>query len=513
MEKRFTAKTDDNSLSEAPDKKTRIILVAVSCVLILGIGIAAAIAISAKKNTEPSDSSVTGDTRQTSTADTTNAPVTRFGAEYPEGRVPTDCMALEWGLLPAEIKVRFPDVMSEKDSNSSEEKNTVNIMYSRSATVGGFAFSKVMLSADRSGGLYAFSYFLESGRYSDILAALNEEYGKPVFRSGGSAYWELDGQVLLNLTLKSADDDGKEYSVLCYISTKEPKATVKPDMSPDIKLGMTTDDARKKISMIKISVSVDGTESYMSEKRYDFSSDANLGKFAAANASAVILNFDPKADLVSYSFVMRGDYLYEIREKVAKEYGNPALNRDYSSEWNVWDGNAVITVTYGRMTGSGRGFATEIKYSISPEGYKAQEFVKAVGRATRKGTTYKQLKDELGKYSPAEKIVKGKGTMSIMNNDYADIIIFGMKVRSVEIEFRKNVVTDVYYIFDGNAYEAIKKNIESNYGTGENKYSYKDRIHRVQWKPKATENNKFSKIMLDYVNLKVNPKARVHYYD
>jgi hypothetical protein len=292
----------------------------------------------------------------------------------------------------------------------------------------------------------------------------------------------------------------------------EAKVTVKPDMSPDIRLGMTTDDARKKISMQKTSTSVDGTETYMSMKRYDFSSDSNLGKFAVANASAVILNFDPRADLTSYSFVMKGDHLYEIREKLAKEYGNPALNRDYSSQWNVWDGKAFITVTYGRMTGCGRGFATEIRYSISPDGYKAQEMVKAVGRATRKGTTYKQLKDEIGKYGPAEKVTKGKGTVTLINQDYADIIIFGMKIRSVEIEINKNVVTDVYYIFDGSAYQTLKKNIESNYGTGEAKLNYKDRIHRVQWQPKATENNKFTKLMLDYVNLKVNPKARVHYY-
>jgi hypothetical protein len=82
----------------------------------------------------------------------------------------------------------------------------------------------------------------------------------------------------------------------------------------------------------------------------------------------------------------------------------------------------------------------------------------------------------------------------------------------VEIEFKKNVVTDVYYLFDGKAYDTLKRNIEVNYGGGENKNRFKDRIRRVQWQPKATENNKFTKLMLDYVNLKVNPKARVHYY-
>ena len=513
MEKRFTAKTDDSSLSEAPGIKTRLILVIVSAMLILGIGIAAAIAILAKKNMEPAATSSSDSSQQTSATDPTNAPVTKIGAEYPEGKVPTDSMSLDWGMLPGEIKVRYPDVLNEAPSTLLDEENTVDLTYSLSANVGGFAFSQVMLSVDKAEGLYAFSYLLDKSQYSAILAALTEEYGKPVFRSGESSYWELDGQVLLNLALKTSQLDKKEYSVLQYVSTKEPKALVKPDMSPEIKLGMTTDDARKKIPISRGLLVVNGTETYVTEKRYDFSSDAKLGKYAVADASAVVLSFDPKVDLSSYSFVMRGDHLYEIREKLANEYGNPSLNRDYSSEWNVWDDKAVITVTYGRMTGSGRGFATEVKYSLSPDGYKAQEFVKAVGRATRRGTKYSDLKAELGKYNPNEKISKGKGTMSIMNTDYADIVIFGMKVRSIEIEFRKNAVTDVYYIFDGNAYESLKKNIESNYGSGESKLNYKDRIHRVLWRPKATQNNKFSKIMLDYVNLKVNPKCRVHYYD
>ena len=165
------------------------------------------------------------------------------------------------------------------------------------------------------------------------------------------------------------------------------------------------------------------------------------------------------------------------------------------------------------MTGCGRGFATELRYSISPDGYREQEMIKAVGRATRKGTKYTELKDELGKYNIADKVSKGDGTVTFINSDYSDIVVFGMKIRSVEIEFKKNVVTDVYYYFDGSAYDLIKKNIEANYGLGENKNNYKNRVHRVLWKPKSTENNKFSKIMLDYVNLKVNPKARVHYYD
>ena len=513
MEKRFTAKTDDNSISEAPDRKTRLILVIVSGVLILGIGIAAAIAVSARKKDLPAPTQTTETTEQTSTAESTNAPVTKFDSEYPEGKVPTDCMSLDWGMLPSEVKFKYPDVSYEAASTIADELNTLNLTYARKANIGGFEFSQVMISADKNDGLYAFSYFLDREKYSDLLSALTEEYGRPIYKSGDSVYWEPKDQVLLNLTVRMSDMDRKVYSFLQYINMKETKVTVKPDMSPDIKLGMTTDDARKKISMQKTSTSVDGTETYLSLKRYDFSSDSNLGKFAAANASAVIMSFDPRADLTSYSFVMKGDYLYEIREKLTNAYGNPSLNRDFSSEWNVWDGKALITVTYGRMTGCGRGFATELRYSISPDGYREQEMIKAVGRATRKGTKYSELKDELGKYNLADKVTKGNGTVTFLNSDYADIVVFGMKIRSVEIEFKNNVVTDVYYCFDGSAYDLLKKNIESNYGLGENKNNYKNRVHRVMWKPKSTENNKFSKIMLDFVNLKVNPKARVHYYD
>ena len=512
MEKRFTAKTDDNSISEAPGIKTRLILVIVSGMLILGIGIAAAIAVSAKKKAQPALTQTSESTVQTSVTESTNAPVTKFDAEYPEGKVPTDCMSLEWGMLPADVKVKFPDFINESVPAMTDERNTVNLTYPRRADVGGFAFSSVMLSVDRTDGLYAFSYFLDKDQYSGVLSALTDEYGKPIYKSGDSAYWEIDDQILINLTVRTSDTDGKEYTFLQYINTNEPKATVKPDVTPDIRLGMTADEARKKISINKASTAADGTETYISRKRYDFSSDNNLGKYAVANASAVILNFDPRADLVSYSFIMRGDHLYETREKLAKDYGNPTLNRDYSSEWSVSDGNAVIMVTYGRMTGSGRGFATEIRYSISPDGYKMQEMVKAVGRATAKGTTYQQLKYELGKYDPADKVSKGNGTVTFYNKSDAEIVIFGMKVVSIEIELNKNAVTDVYYNFDGSSYQTLKKNIESNYGPGESKLNYKNRIHRVLWQPNNADKNKFTKIMLDYVNLKNNPKARVHYY-
>ena len=513
MEKRFTAKTDDSNITEAPDTKTRLILVIVSAVLILGIGTAAAVAVMSKKNESTAESSSDITSQQTSASDTTDAPVTKIGGEYPDGKVPTDCMELSWGIPASEIKYRYPDVLSETPSSISDEKDTVNLIYERRASIGGFGFTSVMISADKTDGLYAFSYFLEKEQYQAVLSALNEEFGKPIYSSGNSAYWESDERVLLNLTFRISDADGKEYTLLQYIDTKEQTASVKPDTAPEIRLGMTVADARRKISMESNSVYPGGAETFISAKRYDFSSDTNLGKFAASYASAVLLNFDPKADLTSYSFVMRGDHLYEVREKLAQQYGNPSLNRDYSSEWNVNDGRAVISVTYGRMTGSGRGFATELRYSISPEGLKYQNFVKAVGRATGKGTTLVQLREEIGQYGPAENIKKGTGTVTLINKDNADIIVFGMRVISVEIEIKKNAVSGVYYIFDGSAYQTLKKNIETSYGSGEPKLNYKDRIHRYQWKPNITEDNKFTRMMLDFVNLKHNPKTRIYYYN
>lgn len=513
MEKRFTAKTDDNSISEAPNTRARLALVVFSVLLILGIGTAAGFAVSFRKNERHAESSSVTTSQQTSASDTTDAPVTKIDGEYPDGTVPTVCMELKWGTPASEIKFKYPDVLSETPSSFSDEKNTVNLIYERSASIGGFGFKNVMLSADKAGGLYAFSYFLDKEQYQAVFSVLNETYGKPKYKSGNSAYWESDERILVNLTLRFSDADGKEYAFLQYIDTKEPKAVVKPDTAPEIRLGMTVNDARRKISMESSSVYPGGTETYISEKRYDFSSDSNLGKFAAEYASAVLLNFDSKADLTSYSFVMKGDHLYEVREKLAIQYGNPSLNRDYSSEWTVDDGRAVISVTYGRMTGCGRGFATELRYSISPEGLKYQNFVKAVGRATGKGTTLVQLREEIGQYGPAENIRKGTGTVTLINKDNADLIVFGMRVISVEIEIKKNVVTGVYYIYDGGAYQSLKKNIETSYGTGEAKLNFKDRIHRYQWKPNITDDNKYSRMMLDFVNLKHNPKARIYYYN
>jgi len=516
MEKRFNAKTEDNIVADTPDRKAGIILLIVSGVLVLGIGIAAAIATNIHKNRVPVESE-TSKTVQTSDQSGT-APVkySSFKGSYPEGSVPTDCMALSWGTPAFDLKIKYPDVLAENPSNLADEKNTTNISYLRKAKVGGFDYSIVTLSTDKADGLYAFGYLLEKDQYQEIFEALTYEYGKPIFKSGESAYWDISDQILLYLTVRTADADRKEHAFLQYINTKEAKVPEKADKTPVIKLGMTIDEiSKRKLSVTKTDVSADGTETYISDKGYDVTSDNNLGKFAPlkANASAVVLKIDPRADLTTYSFIFRGDHLYEIREKIADVYGNPSENRDYSSVWNLYDGKGIVTVSYGRMTGSGRGFATELRYSCSSQEYKALELIKSVGRATRKGLKYSEVKDELGKYYPSENIdKKGNGTLTYINNDGIDIVVFGVRIRSVEIEFKKNVVTDVYYLFDGKAYDTLKRNIEVNYGGGENKNRFKDRIRRVQWQPKATENNKFTKLMLDYVNLKVNPKARVHYY-
>lgn len=516
MEKRFTAKTEDNSISDAPDRKAGLVLLIISGALILAIGFAVAAAVKIKNNAKASES--TGETTsQTATEPSQSAvPVEYFGGTYPDGTVPTDIMSLSWGAPSSEIKVKYPDVLSEDPSSLKNEADTVNLTYSRKARVGGFDFSHVVLSVDRREGLYAFSYLLDKDRYAEVKEALGEEFGKPVFRSGDSSYWNLEGDVLMYLTLRTVEADKQEHTFLQYIYVKEKKSSSVPPKTPVLTLGMTVEEVRKrKMNAEKFETALDGTETYIVNREYDISSDTNLGKFAPADtyASAVFLYFDPKVDLTSYSFVVKGDHLYEVREKIANEYGNPSIIRDFSSQWNLNDGKAYITVSYGRMSGSGRGFGTEIRYTCTTEKYNALEKVKAVGRATRKGMKYKAVKSEIGKYRPAENInKKGNGTMTLINNDGADIIVFGVRVRSVEIEFRKNVVTDVYYIFDGSSYESIKMNIETNYGPGEAKLRFKDHIKRYLWQPKTTENNKFTKIMLDYVQLKTNPKCRVHYY-
>ena len=515
MEKRFTAKTEDNSISDTPDRKAGLILLAVSGALIVAIVFAVAAAVKINKNAKTTET--TGESTSQSVTETTKSdvPVEYFGGTYPDGTVPADIMSLAWGTPSDEIKVKYPDVISEDPSSLKNEANTVNLTYARKATVGGFDFSHIVLSIDRKEGLYAFSYLLDKERYAEVKEALNDEFGKPIFKSGDSSYWNLDGDVLMYLTLRTVEADKKEHTFLQYIYVKETKKTSTPVKTPVLTLGMTAVDVRKrKMNIEKFETSLDGSEVYIAEREYDISSDANLGKFAPANAyaSAVFLYFDPNVDLTSYAFVVKGDHLYEVREKLASEYGNPSINRDFSSQWNLNDGKAYITVSYGRMSGSGRGFGTEIRYTCTPEKYSALEKVKAVGRATCKGTKLKDVRSEIGKYRPAENInKKGNGTMTLINSDGADIIIFGVRVRSVEIEFKKNKVTDVYYIFDGSSYESIKMNIETNYGPGEAKLRFKDHIKRYVWQPKSTENNKFTKIMLDYVQQK-NPKCRVHYY-
>ena len=515
MEKRFNAKTEDNIIADTPDRRAGLILLFVSCILIVGIAVAVVVAMKIHKDNVPVESE-SSQTVRTSAASPTTPEKTTFRVSYPAGSVPTDCMTLRWGMQTIDIKLKYPDVIKEKQSPSSDERNTVNISYKCDGKVGGYEFSNVMLSADKGEGLYAFSYLLPKDQYQSILTDLTDDYGKPDFKSGDSAYWQIGENLLLYLTVRTVDAGEPEYTFLQYINTKEAKAPENAEKTPVIKLGMTIDEIRKrKLSVTKTEVYADGTEIYISDKGYDVTSDANLGAFAPlkANASAAVFYVDPKADLTTYSFIFKGDFLYEIREKIANTYGNPSINRDFSSQWNLYDGKGVITVTYGRMTGSGRGFATELRYSCSAQEYKALELIKAVGRATKKGLKYTEVREELGKYYPSENIdKKGNGTMTYINNDQIDIVVFGVRIRSVEIEFKKNVVTDVYYLFDGKAYDTLKRNIEVNYGGGENKNRFKDRIRRVQWHPKTTENNKFTKLMLDYVNLKVNPKARVHYY-
>ena len=517
MEKRYPSKTEDNSASEAPDIKIRLVLLFISVVLIVGIGIAAAAAISIKKNTvKPAGQTETSAKQTTEPSATAPARTSYFRGSYPAGTVPTDSMSLKWGMFAPEIKAAYPDLLDEAPSSLSDEKNTINLTYARRDQVGGFDYTHVVLSTDRSDGLYAFGYYLNKDQYADVFEALSEEYGRPKFQSGNSAYWELDDEVLLYLTVRLAGVDGSEHIFLQYINTKEPKSSAAPVKTPVISLGMTVDDViKRKLSIEKFETAVDGTETYITTREYDFTSDANLGKFAPGDgyASTIMLYFDPKVDLKSYAFLIKGDHLYEVREKIAKECGNPTINRDFSSQWNLNDGKAIISVSYGRMSGSGRGFATEIRYTCTAEKYSSLEMVKAVGRATRKGAKYKDVKNEIGKYKPAENLSKkGTGTMTLINSEGADIIVFGVRVRSVEIEFKKNTVVGVFYIFEASSYDALKMSIETNYGPGENKLRFGDHIKRILWRPKTTENNQFTRLMLDYVKLNVNSKCRVHYY-
>ena len=186
MEKRFTAKTEDNSISDAPDRKAGLVLLIISGVIILVICFAVAAAVKINKNAKATQT--TAESTSQSVTETTKAdvPVEYFGGTYPDGTVPTDIMSLSWGTPASEIKVKYPDVLSEDPSSLKNEADTVNLTYSRKARVGGFDFSHVVLSVDRRDGLYAFSYLLDKDRYAEVKEALGEEFGKPVFRSGDS---------------------------------------------------------------------------------------------------------------------------------------------------------------------------------------------------------------------------------------------------------------------------------------------------------------------------------------
>ena len=131
MEKRFTAKTEDNSISDAPDRKAGLVLLIISGALILAIGFAVAAAVKIKNNAKASES--TGETTsQTATEPSQSAvPVEYFGGTYPDGTVPTDIMSLSWGTPSSEIKVKYPDVLSEDPSSLKNEADTVNLTYSR----------------------------------------------------------------------------------------------------------------------------------------------------------------------------------------------------------------------------------------------------------------------------------------------------------------------------------------------------------------------------------------------
>lgn len=519
MEKRFSSKSDDSHLSEATGQVGRIALLVVSVVLIFGIAVAAVVAGAnyskvVARQTETEMTSEASATESNPSQTTETKKTVTFRNSLPKTEVPADSMQLKWGMSVADIKTKYYVFLSEEPSTLADEKDTVNITYELKGQIGGFDYTHVILGTDTSEGLYAFTYLFDKSDFAEISEALTDEYGRPKYRSDNSIYWDYDDNVLMYLTMRLGVG-GRDYTLLQFINVKEPKASEKNDKSPVITLGMTIDDVKnRKLTVNKLETSLDGTETYMSEKSYDVTSDDRLGKFAPTKASKILLFFDPRADLTSYSFVIPGDFLYEIREKLATEYGSPQVNRDYSSQWNTFDGKATVTVTYGRMSGSGRGFATEIRYSCTPSEYQALEMIKAVGRATRKGMKYTDVKNEIGKYNPSEKInKKGTGTMTLINSDNNNILIFGVRIRSVEIEFVKNKVTEVYYIFDGGSYDALKRNIETNYGGGSKKNKFKDRIKRVLWQPKTTDENQFSRLMLDYLDQKTNPKCRVHYYD
>jgi hypothetical protein len=149
MEKRFTSKQEDNNVQDTPDQKTRMTLLIVSGVLILGISIAVIVAMVIRGMNKPEPG---GETTQMSTTGETDVPGSSFGAVFPEGVVPTQCMSLKWKMSASDIKVEYPDILSEAPSTLEDEKNTVNISYSRKSQIGGFDFSIVTVSADKADG-------------------------------------------------------------------------------------------------------------------------------------------------------------------------------------------------------------------------------------------------------------------------------------------------------------------------------------------------------------------------
>ena len=85
MEKRFTAKTEDNSISDAPDRKAGLVLLIISGVIILVICFAVAAAVKINKNAKATQT--TAESTSQSVTETTKAdvPVEYFGGTYPDG--------------------------------------------------------------------------------------------------------------------------------------------------------------------------------------------------------------------------------------------------------------------------------------------------------------------------------------------------------------------------------------------------------------------------------------------
>ena len=92
-------------------------LLIVSGVLILGISIAVIVAMVIRGMNKPEPG---GETTQMSTTGETDVPGSSFGAVFPEGVVPTQCMSLKWKMSASDIKVEYPDILSEGSCRSSD---------------------------------------------------------------------------------------------------------------------------------------------------------------------------------------------------------------------------------------------------------------------------------------------------------------------------------------------------------------------------------------------------------